>query len=74
MLHLHAEWFSQSNPAVLADRLDAVDLVTTVGEYVTEKTKSTFPVVASRCETTYNGIDAQEFSRDKDYGAAGRGG
>ncbi len=70
VLHLHAEWFSQSDPTVLADRLDAVDLVTTVGDYVTEKTKSTFPVVASRCETTYNGIDAQEFSRDKDYRAS----
>ena len=31
VLHLHAEWFSQSNPAVLASRLDSVDLVTTVG-------------------------------------------
>jgi glycosyltransferase involved in cell wall biosynthesis len=70
VLHLHAEWFSQSNPAVLADRLDAVDLVTTVGDYVTDKTRRTFPVVAGRCETTYNGIDAGEFSRDKDYSAS----
>jgi hypothetical protein len=70
VLHLHAEWFSQSNPAVLANRLDSVDLVTTVGDYVTDKTKRTFPVVAGRCETTYNGIDAQEFARDKDYSAS----
>jgi len=72
VLHLHAEWFSQSNPAVLANRLDSVDLVTTVGDYVTDKTKRTFPVVAGRCETTYNGIDAQEFARDKDYSASGK--
>jgi glycosyltransferase involved in cell wall biosynthesis len=71
VLHLHAEWFSQSRPDVLANRLHAVDLVTTVGNYVTDKTKRTFPVVAGRCETTYNGIDALEFSREKDY-AAGR--
>ncbi|MGB8539672.1 MAG: glycosyltransferase family 4 protein [Acidobacteriaceae bacterium] len=70
VLHLHAEWFSQSNPAVLANRLDSVDLVTTVGDYVTDKIKRTFPVVAGRCETTYNGIDAQEFARDKDYTAS----
>jgi glycosyltransferase involved in cell wall biosynthesis len=70
VLHLHAEWFSQSNPAVLASRLDSVDLVTTVGDYVTDKTKRTFPVVAGRCETTYNGIDAQEFARVKDYSAS----
>jgi glycosyltransferase involved in cell wall biosynthesis len=72
VLHLHAEWFSQSNPAVLRNRLHAVDLVTTVGDYVTDKTKRTFPVVAGRCETTYNGIDAQEFARDKDYSASPR--
>jgi len=70
VLHLHAEWFSQSNPAVLADRLSAVDLVTTVGNYVTDKTRRTFPIIEGRCETTYNGIDAQEFSRDKDYQAS----
>ena len=57
VLHLHSEWFSQSNPRVLARRLHAVDLVTTVGDYVTDKTKQSFPVVADRCETTYNGID-----------------
>jgi glycosyltransferase involved in cell wall biosynthesis len=72
VLHLHAEWFSQSNPAVLENRLDSVDLVTTVGDYVTDKTKRTFPVVAGRCETTYNGIDPQEFARDKDYSASPR--
>src|SRR3984885_563590 len=72
VLHLHAEWFSQSNPAELANRLDSGDLVTTVGDYVTDKTKRTFPVVAGRCETTYNGIDAQEFARDKDYSASPR--
>ena len=70
VLHLHAEWFSQSNPAVLAGRLERVDLVTTVGDYVTDKTRRTFPLVAGRCETTYNGIDAEEFSRDKDYQAS----
>lgn len=72
VLHLHAEWFSQSNPAVLASRLDSVDLVTTVGDYVTDKTKRTFPVVTGRCETTYNGIDAHEFARCKDYSASPR--
>ncbi len=70
VLHLHAEWFSQSDPAMLAERLSAVDLVTTVGNYVTDKTKRTFPLVADRCETTYNGIDAREFPKENDYGAS----
>ena len=72
VLHLHSEWFSQSNPKVLARRLRAVDLVTTVGDYVTDKTKVSFPVVADRCETTYNGIDVREFVKQYDYSASRR--
>jgi glycosyltransferase involved in cell wall biosynthesis len=70
VLHLHSEWFSQSNPRELAKRLQSVDLVTTVGNYVTGKTKRSFPGVADRCETTYNGIDAREFSKEPDYAAS----
>jgi glycosyltransferase involved in cell wall biosynthesis len=69
VLHLHAEWFSQIDPATITTRLKAVDLLTTVGDYVTEKTRRAFPAVANRCETTYNGIDVQEFPKDPDYPA-----
>jgi glycosyltransferase involved in cell wall biosynthesis len=69
VLHLHSEWFSQSNPAALTDRIAQVDLLTTVGNHITEKTKRTFPMFADLCETTYNGIDVREFSREKDYAA-----
>jgi glycosyltransferase involved in cell wall biosynthesis len=72
VLHLHSEWFSQSNPRVLARRLCAVDLVTTVGDYVTDKTRQSFPVVADRCETTYNGIDVGEFVKEYDYSQSRR--
>ncbi len=71
VLHLHAEWFSQMDSAVLTKRLQAVDLVTTVGDYVTEKTRRAFPLVAHRCATTYNGVEVQEFPREADY-CAGR--
>ena len=70
VLHLHAEWFSQTNPLVLAQRLHAVDLLTTVGDYVTGKTKRDFPCIADRCETTYNGVALEEFDREKDYAEA----
>jgi glycosyltransferase involved in cell wall biosynthesis len=55
------------DPTVMNNRLQAVDLVTTVGNYVTEKTRRAFPVVAHRCGTTYNGVDVQEFPREADY-------
>jgi glycosyltransferase involved in cell wall biosynthesis len=72
VLHLHAEWFSQSDPAVLTNRLATVDLITTVGNYITKKTKRDFPFISDRCETVYNGIDGREFAREMDYGASRR--
>jgi glycosyltransferase involved in cell wall biosynthesis len=69
VLHLHGEWFSQSDPRVLEDRLEQLDLLTTVSNHITEKTKRTFPTIAPLCETTYNGIDAQEFAEEPDYEA-----
>jgi glycosyltransferase involved in cell wall biosynthesis len=65
-LQLHAEWFSQNRPAILEKRLHYVDLVTTVSDYITEKTRRQFPMIAARCHTMYNGIDAAEFSRARD--------
>ena len=67
VLHLHAEWFPQANLEMLATRLQHVDLVTTVSDYITEKTRRDFPQIADRCETMYNGIHAEEFNRKKNY-------
>jgi glycosyltransferase involved in cell wall biosynthesis len=70
VLHIHTEWFSQSHFAVLARRIRGLDLLLTVSDYVTEKTKVHFPQLADRCETLYNGIDMKEFDREKDYATA----
>jgi glycosyltransferase involved in cell wall biosynthesis len=70
VLHLHAEWFSQGDPKVFERRLENIDLVTAVSGYVVNKTKQDFPTIADRCEVTYNGIDAREFTRERDYSTA----
>ena len=72
VLHIHADWFSQSNLAVIERRLRSVDLLLTVSDYVTRKTRRDVRAIADRCETMYNGIDTQEFDREKDYESAGR--
>jgi glycosyltransferase involved in cell wall biosynthesis len=69
VLQLHAEWFSQNDHASLARRLRDVDLVTTVSDYITQKTRRDFSMIADRVVTIYNGIDAVEFNRDRDYRA-----
>lgn len=65
VLQLHAEWFSQNRPAILEKRLRYVDLVTTVSDYITEKTRRQFPMIADHCRTIYNAVDAAEFSRGR---------
>jgi glycosyltransferase involved in cell wall biosynthesis len=72
VLHIHAEWFSQSNLTVIERRLRSVDLLLTVSDYVTRKTRRDVRAIADRCETMYNGIDTQEFDREKNYEAIGR--
>jgi glycosyltransferase involved in cell wall biosynthesis len=67
VLHLHNRWFSQMNRPVLERRLRDVDLVTTVSDFVTHHIQNEFPSVADRCETSYNGIDANEFVSEKLY-------
>jgi glycosyltransferase involved in cell wall biosynthesis len=70
VLQLHAEWFSQNRPAILEQRLRHVDLVTTVSDYISEKTRRQFPMIADRCHTMYNAIDTVEFSRERRYDPA----
>jgi glycosyltransferase involved in cell wall biosynthesis len=45
-------------------------LITAVSGYVTERTRRAFPAITGRCEVTYNGIDAWEFTREKNYHTA----
>jgi glycosyltransferase involved in cell wall biosynthesis len=72
VLHIHTEWFSQSNFSTIARRLKGLDLLLTVSDYVTAKTKEHFPQYADRTETLYNGIGMDEFGPEKDYAAASR--
>ena len=73
VLHLHAELFSQCNLSLIERRVRSLDLLLTVSDYITRKTRHDIPALADRCETIYNGIDAHEFGREKDYESDGRG-
>ena len=72
VLMTHAEWFSQMKRSILDPRLRHVDLMMTVSDYVTAKTKRDYPSIADRCETMYYGIEAGDFNQEKDYQAASR--
>lgn len=70
VLQIHAEWFSQSNFEALRRRLESVDLLLTVSDYIGRKTRRDFPSIADRCETLYSNIDSEEFQHEKDYSAS----
>ena len=69
VLHLHAPWYSQINPNNLAARLHNVDLVTTVSDFVRANVVERLPMVADRCETVHNGIEAADFTAERIYKA-----
>ena len=66
----HAPWLSQHGRRRLARRFQDVDLFAGVSDYLVEAARRQFPVLADHLATIYNGIDPDEFMREKDYRAA----
>lgn len=61
VLHMHSEWLSQLDRKVMASRIRHADLVLSVSEFITGKTREAFPEAADRCKTLYNGVDTSRF-------------
>ncbi|MGB3570625.1 MAG: glycosyltransferase family 4 protein [Phormidesmis sp.] len=62
VLHMHCEWATQFEPAVISSRLAQTDLVVGCSDYITNKIKAQFPKSAARCQTVYNGVDTCQFA------------
>ena len=62
VLHMHCEWLTQLNPAMIAPRLEKVDLVAGCSDYITHTIGNAFPQMAGRCESIYNGVDDRRFT------------
>lgn len=62
ILHMHCEWLSQLNHAMVGHRLKKTDMVIGVSEYITEAVRKSFPEFADRCVTLHNGIDTAFFA------------
>jgi spore coat protein SA len=57
VLHMHCEWLTQLDPAMIKRRLKKTDLVIGCSEYITEKIRSRFPEYAQLCQTVFNGAN-----------------
>jgi glycosyltransferase involved in cell wall biosynthesis len=64
VLHMHCEWLTQLDRAMIESRLRKVDLVIGVSQYITEKIRRRFPQFAKRCKTIYNGVDVTTFVKE----------
>ncbi len=62
VLHMHCEWLTQLSPAMIAPRLESVDLVAGCSDFITQTIQNAFPQVADRCESIYNGVDDRHFT------------
>ena len=73
VLHMHCEWLTQLDRAMIAKRLRAADLIVGCSEYITEKIRRGFPRFAQRCQTVYNGVDVHSFFRENSWSAPKNG-
>jgi spore coat protein SA len=62
VLHMHCEWLSRLNRALVRRRLKRVDLVLGCSQHVTEEIRHAFPQLAGRCRTVFNAVDPDCFA------------
>jgi glycosyltransferase involved in cell wall biosynthesis len=75
VLHMHCEWLTQLDRAMIERRLREVDLIIGCCEYITEKIRHGFPQLAKRCQTVYNGVDVNYFiGKNARHGATKKNG
>ncbi len=61
VLHMNCEWLNQLDYGVMDQRLEQTDLVLGSSDYITKKANERFPHHAGKCQTVYNGVDADLF-------------
>lgn len=69
-LHMNCEWLNQLDREVMGQRMAQADLVFGSSDYITQLAQQTFPEMAARCHTVYNGVDPDLFYREDGVGDA----
>jgi glycosyltransferase involved in cell wall biosynthesis len=64
-LHMNCEWATQLHPQMIRRRLRKSDLIIGCSEFITDNIRRSFPEVASRCRTVFNGVDVNTFVPDE---------
>jgi glycosyltransferase involved in cell wall biosynthesis len=64
-LHMNCEWATQLHVPMMRRRLQKCDLIIGCSEFISDKIRRSFPEVASRCRTVFNGVDVNRFAPDE---------
>lgn len=62
VLHMHCQWLTRLDRAMVSARLANVDLIFGCSGFITETVRRAFPRFAGRCRTISNGVDPNIFS------------
>lgn len=60
-IHMHCEWLTQIHPAIIGPRIDKLDLILGVSDFITQKIRDRFMHLRRRCHTLHNGVDINRF-------------
>jgi len=73
LLHMHCDWLCQLDEGLIKRRLQSVDSVMTVSQFLAENARRRFPERAGDIHTLYNGVDIDRFSPPATLDRASRG-
>jgi glycosyltransferase involved in cell wall biosynthesis len=66
VLHMHCAKLWELDHNMIERRVKKADLILGCSQYITDNIRKTFPMLAERCHTLYNGVDLAKFERSKD--------
>ncbi len=61
VLHMHCDWLPNIDQQLTARRLRSIDMILGTTDYIRDGIRRTYPHLAQRCQTIYNGVDLDMF-------------
>lgn len=61
VLHMHCEWLSQLDPAIVARRLEQVDTIFCCSRHIMQRLLERFPALEGRVHVIFNGCEVERF-------------
>lgn len=66
VLHMHCDWLPNIDQQLTARRLRSINMILGTTDYIRDGIRRTYPHLAQRCQTIYNGVDLDVFGASPD--------